>query len=378
MKTIAIFHPSSELYGADRILVNALNAMPKDIKKIVYLKFEGALINYIQKNIENVEVKKVDILPIIYRKIFSPTGIFKFANERKKFKRFFQLEHQKHQFYSAYVNTLSCSFILPLLKKLDIKNLIHVHEIIDSPKLIGKITAKMAVKYSDKIICVSSAVEKGLIKYSRRIQEKSMILHNGIEPIKTIQKPRSETLHFYLFGRIMHKKGQWLLIEALAKLDKEIIASHQFVLMGGVIKGNEHVRKSLEEQIVQLGLENNVQIKSFASNISEAMSNADICLVPSVMKDPFPTTVLEAMSAGKPVITSDHGGAKEAIESKESGILFNHKKPQELTDAIAFLIQNRNKVEEIGTKAKTRFNTLFTIQHFNQNWNEMLIQNSFI
>jgi glycosyltransferase involved in cell wall biosynthesis len=378
MKTIAIFHPSSELYGADRILVNALNAMPKDIKKIVYLKFDGPLINYIENNIENVEVKRVDILPIIYRKIFSPTGILNFANERKKFNRFFQLEHRKHQFYSAYVNTLSCSFILPLLKKLHIKNLIHVHEIIDSPKLIGKITAKMAFKYSNKIICVSNAVEQGLMRYCRNIQQKSMILHNGIKPIKIIQKPINDTLHFYLFGRIMPKKGQWLLVEALSKLDRKIIGSHQFVLMGGVVKGNEHIQQSLEEEITKLGLEKNVHIKGFAPNISEAMSKADICLVPSVMKDPFPTTVLEAMSAGKPVITSDHGGAKEAIVSKESGILFNHKKTQELTDAIAFLIQQKGKVEEIGSKAKARFNTLFTIEHFNQNWNEMLVQNSFV
>ena len=39
------------------------------------------------------------------------------------------------------------------------------------------------------------------------------------------------------------------------------------------------------------------------------------------MKDPFPTTVLEAMSAGKAVIASDTGGAKEAIDDNETGFL---------------------------------------------------------
>ena len=50
MKNLAVFHPSSELYGADRILVIALKAMP-EFRPIIYLPSNGPLVNHIKNEI---------------------------------------------------------------------------------------------------------------------------------------------------------------------------------------------------------------------------------------------------------------------------------------------------------------------------------------
>ena len=47
MNTIAVFHPSAELYGADRILVNALKALPADVNKRIYLLRGGPLVEFL-------------------------------------------------------------------------------------------------------------------------------------------------------------------------------------------------------------------------------------------------------------------------------------------------------------------------------------------
>ncbi len=379
METVAVFHPSSELYGADRILVNAMNALPQDIVKIVYLKSEGPLIEFIQNNVVNVTVKVKPDMPIIYRKIFTPTGIFKFIKDWFKFIRFLKQEHTIHQFKSAYVNTLSAVFILPILKRLKLPRFIHVHEIIDSPKMIGRITAWMSKKYANKIICVSKAVLDGMKRYVKDIETKADIIHNGILPIKNTNKSKTDKpLTFYLFGRIMPKKGQWLLVEALSLLPKETLKNSKFILMGGVLQGHEHLLDDLKEKISIGGLNDFVEIKGFAPDIADAMNEADVCLVPSVMKDPFPTTVLEAMSAGKPVIATDHGGAKEAIINGKTGYLINYNKPKVFAEKISKLITDQSLINTFGNNAKIRYERAFTIDHFNIKWCSFNLDNHFI
>lgn len=377
-KTVAVFHPSSELYGADRIMVNALNALPPAVHKKVYLKFEGPLVSYIKENVENVDVQVNPDLPIIYRKIFTVSGVFNLLVQWIRFAAFLKKENHRFKFSSAYLNTLSTSLILPLVKWNSIKSFVHVHEIIDNPKLIGWVTGFMCRYFSNQVVCVSAAVRAGMARYIPSLGEQALILHNGIDEIHTAPITKKGPLKFYLFGRLMPKKGQWYLLDSLSLIPKQLLARCQFVLMGGVLKGHEHLKVELEEKIQNLGLSQFVELREFAPDISEAMSDAHICLVPSLMKDPFPTTVLEAMSAGKPVVATNHGGAKEAITDGENGLLVGPNQPQKLAQLIKTLIQDNGLRERLGENAKDHFKSNFTRQHFNQNWMRFNSVNGFV
>lgn len=365
---IAVFHPSAELYGADRILVNALKAIPNNVNKKVYLFRSGPLACFIKSEVENVEIIIKTDMPVIYRKIFTPFGIIKLVSQLIQFLFFLRKENKINHFKSAYVNTLSCSLVLPLLAVLRIKRFVHVHEIIDKPRLIGALTAWIAQLFSNKIVCVSNAVLLGLRKYVKHIDKKGVVIHNGISPIEVNHKRKTDTINFYLFGRIKPEKGQFFLIEALAIISKEKLKNIKFVLMGGVMDGQENVLAELEGKIRSYGLENNVEIRDFAPDITDAMSDADVCLIPSLMKDPFPTTVLEAMSAAKPVITTNHGGAKEAVIDQETGFLISPNNTKELANSIINLIERKKEIPQFGAKAKLRYQQLFTINNFNEKW----------
>ena len=372
MKTLAIFHPSSELYGADRIMVAALQATPDHVKKVVYLFSQGPLVDYIYQNVTNVEVVVNLKMPVIYRAIFTPTGVFKFGYYWLKFYRFLKREHKKHQFDLAYVNTLSCSLILPQLKWLKIKRFVHVHEIIDSPKLIGKVTAKLSRKYADRVVCVSNAVLNGLKRYDASIGAKAEVLYNGIKPLELKERTEeSDVLNFYLFGRIKPEKGQWFLAETIAKLsDLELEKTH-FTIVGSPVKGQENKLEELKRELEKEGVLGYCSFVPFVDDISQEMMKADVCLVPSIMKDPFPTTVLEAMSVGKAVIATSHGGAKEALD--KTGMLI---KPHDVSGFVASLrklIKSPQEVIDLGEKAKNRFYQKFTSEVFNKNWNAFLV-----
>jgi len=137
--------------------------------------------------------------------------------------------------------------------------------------------------------------------------------------------------------------------------------SNKFVMLG--VAGTWSRRKGLEEFIklskhidnnsiiILVGL-NNKQIRSLPSNIigikrtenvkelAELYSTADVFVNPT-FEDTFPTTNLEALSCGTPVVTYKTGGSVEAV-SEDTGIIVEKGNVEQLLHAIK-TIQNRRK-----------------------------------
>lgn len=376
MNTIAVFHPSAELYGADRILVNALKALPSDVNKRIYLLREGPLVEFLRTEVSNVEVIIRPDMPVIYRAIFNLKGIIQTAFNLVGFLLFILKENSSYSFSSAYVNTSSNVLLLPLLKLAGIRSYIHIHEIIDSPKAIGWLTAFVSRWFANRVVCVSRAVLDGMKRYVPAIEKVGTVIHNGIDPIR-VDSPQSSDhrLKFYLFGRIQPRKGHWFFLESLAKVPRHLLEKCEFVLMGGIVPGQEQDLKDLQLTIIKLELTPFIKIKDFAADISEPMSQADVSLVPSLVKDSFPTTVIEAMSAGRPVITTNNGGAKEAVIDGTTGFLIDPNNTDQLADRIIRLIVNQVKLKDMGIAGKQQFEERFTSKIFANNWMDFM--NSF-
>lgn len=370
-KKIAIIHPSSELYGADRILVEALKNLDSSTEKHVYLRADGPLVNYITENVEKVEIKIIPFLPIIAKKDFGVKGIATFFFHLIKFHLFIRKEQRREAFSAFYLNTFATAFVLLNLIGIKTKRVVHVHEIIDSPKLMNWTLSKLSNQLSDLVICVSEAVRSNIVKHLKK-DHKVVVLHNGIPKINVNKLASSQdSIRFYLFGRIMPKKGQWLLIEALAKIPGALLANHKFIIVGGVLEGHEFLLEDLKKKINAAKLNDHIEMLPFCDDISPLMSDASVCLVPSVMKDPFPTTVLEAMSAGRMVIASDSGGAVEAIEDGKSGFLFAANDSDSLKERIEATLREPQITTRIGRQASLRFERFFSTSIFAQNWTKL-------
>lgn len=373
MKKIAVFHPSSELYGADRILVNALEAY-EEAQLVIYLPSNGPLIELIHERLPQAQVKIIGHMPIISRSMYRPAGLLKVWKANRQFKKFLKNEHKTEGFNMAYVNTLACVFILPFLRRLKIPAFIHVHEILENPRFVAWMTAKMAFHYAQIVISVSHAVQSNLHRLVSRRRAESCVVHNGILPIEVRQGALPRVgISFYLFGRIKPEKGQWYLVEALKQLNKEELEHAEFHIVGDVLKGREDLKLDLLEKIQLAGLNDRFVFHGFKADIAAEMAKADVCLVPSLMKDPFPTTVLEAMSAGKLVISTDTGGAKEAISNGVDGFLIDALTPCKFAELIRQIIRDPKQIEPMGESAKKTYLENFTIEKFNERWSKAMV-----
>lgn len=378
MKTIAVFHPSSELYGADRIMVATLKSFPSEKTKfIIYLREKGPLIDLIKSEILHFEIVIDRKMPIIYRALFSVKGIIQFYKNLNYWSSKIEVENYKYNFNGIYVNTLSCSFILKTLKRIKCYKFIHVHEIIDSPWIVGKVTAIMCNKYADYTICVSKAVKQQLNSYSKFSKSKIHIIHNGIKyPEKVDLAPiENGIVKFYLFGRINPNKGQEFLIDSIRNIKPEILKKSKFILVGGVTKGREFDLENLKNKINLFNLNDYIEIKGFTNDISSELKKANVCLIPSKMKDPFPTTVLEAMSYGKPIISTNHGGAAEIIKDGVNGYLVSPNNELSLSEKIKYFIENKDQILKYGHKSRDFFLENYTNHHFIERWKNFYTEN---
>lgn len=358
---ILIIHPSVELYGADKILLYILQFLEKNNDITVLVPKEGILLEEIAKISQNIKILVNSELPIVHSKI----GIKGFLSLPCKVHKFNNL-FPKNTFDLVYCNTLAT--IMLLYNQWSNKKVIHVHEIIENKLLNLGFSILLKLK-TKNVLCVSKHVKQNLY-----FSEDYYVLHNGI-PDKyqcnidaEIEKKK---LSFVLPGRYMKKKGQFFLLETLKKIDKDILKNCSFLLYGSAPPSSPKNETLLATAIKENDLENVVKLCGFSKNISDIYLQGDVLLIPSLMADPFPTTVIESMMFCKPLITTNNGGASEIV--KESfGILIQPNNIEEFKKAILFFINNKEKIKRMGYSARQEYLIKLTIETFQINFAKIM------
>lgn len=367
---ILAVHPSAELYGADRILAECLACLSDwDITLIV--PRDGPLIPYLRERFPALEIVIDPTLPVIARKFSTIPGTIRFLKNWIRFAWWLKQKNGGSPLQLLYVSTMQTFSVSVIARLLRIPCVVHVHEILERPRAVFEITTSVVALCANRVICVSSAVRRNLLRNSRAAArpEQFIVVHNGIREIA--HPPASgETVQdhgrivFSLFGRIKPEKGQWFLVEALAQLTQEELSRIEVNIVGGVVSGKEHLVGELSDKIERAGLKGLVSVLPFTQDISALLRMSDVCLIPSIMEDPFPTTVLEAMAAGKPVIATTVGGIPEMITHGTDGLLCSPRSPEELASCVRLVLNRPDMVRILGANARCRFEESFTIEQF--------------
>lgn len=370
-KTIYFFHPSSELYGADKILIYILKGFEK-YNKVVYLPQLGPLCELISQEFPDVEIRLLRRFPIIAKKNFNPLGFIKFIFSVIMFPFYTKISKAD----IIYLNTLAVAPILLFGSKKN-KKIIHVHEILKNDNKIQKTINLFAIKKADLIISVSKAVRNNLIESGSKHIEKIATINNGISFNSNLENKRYQTnkniINIALIGRIKPShKGQILLIEAINKLSEQDLCKCHFYFVGSTVIGQEYMLEQVEKKIKEYNLQLKITILPFVKEIEIIYKAMDIIVVPSVFDDPFPTTVLEGMFFSKPVIGTNVGGISEMIDNGITGYVTPRNDSVALSEKINFFVNNPTYIEEMGKKGKLRFTQLFSEESFNKRFSKLI------
>lgn len=191
---------------------------------------------------------------------------------------------------------------------------------------------RLLARRAVRVVAVSEYVRGTLVEAGYR-EEQVTVVRNGVGPRPAPSRPRRETraltgipdaaVVFALVGRIRRLKGQLVALAALERL----CAAHpgtdvRLVLVGGPLTaGDEAYAAELAAAVAASPVRARVSMLGWRSDIEDIWELADVALVPSVEPDAFPTAVLEASRAGRPVLVSSRGGGREAVTDGVTGLV---------------------------------------------------------
>ena len=146
----------------------------------------------------------------------------------------------------------------------------------------------------------------------------------------------SETV-VLLPGRITRWKGQLVFVEALAKLVQN--GGQVRAVLAGDAQGRDAYLTEVKRSIGRNGLADIVAIAGHVQDMAAAYCAADIVVSASTDPEAFGRVAAEASAMQRPVIATDHGGARETIVSGVSGLLVPPGDAAALAVALEELLQ---------------------------------------
>jgi glycosyltransferase involved in cell wall biosynthesis len=192
-------------------------------------------------------------------------------------------------------------------------------------------------------------------------------VYNGIDlerfPTPHYEIPGSAVSRIISIGRLVAFKGFDYLIDACAQLARRNLDFNCEII------GDGPLRSDLQAQIEKLGLSDRVHLLGSLSQaaVLEKLQAADIFALASVMdaqgaSDVFPTVIIEAMAAARPVVSTRLAGIPESVVHGETGLLVPTGDTTALGEALAQLIEGPELRLRYGGAGRDRIEQHFRIE----------------
>ena len=156
-------------------------------------------------------------------------------------------------------------------------------------------------------------------------------------------------------GRISEEKGLPYLIEAFVKILDQVPEARLIIAGDGTGKPN------ICRRVFDLGIEESVEFAGIVreQDLVTLYLNSDVYVLPSIY-DAAPTSLLEAMATGRPIVATSVGGVPETIENERDALLVPPKNPTALAEAILRLLDDKELGSQLGSRARDKIETYRT------------------
>jgi len=214
---------------------------------------------------------------------------------------------------------------------------------------LGHLILNLCYLFCDRIVLLYDNAKKEVFWNKKKIR----IINNGVESFNLIEHKNRSSINVLCISRLDSNKGiNWLINVFLETFgdDKDIQLA---------IAGAGPLYESLNNFIYNRGV-SNIRLLGFVEDIQSILNEADIFVLPSKFES-FPLSLLEAMSFGLPIISTDTGGIKDIVSNNKNGYLINYLNDKELRDALFSLYNDMDLRKSQGDNSLKIFNEKFTI-----------------
>ena len=205
-----------------------------------------------------------------------------------------------------------------------------------------------------RVVKVASAVDTGRYRpepAARARLEKAF----GIPP---------ESMMVGVIAQLIARKGHALLFDCVP----DVVARHPGIRV--LLFGRGPLERSLRRRIAQRSLGSRVQLMGFRDDLAELLPGLDLLVHPA-LREGLGVAVLEAMSAGVPVVASDAGGIPDIVEHERSGLLFEAGDSRQLYDTLLRILDDEALRLRLARAGRERVKSRFSVQRMSRRYVEV-------
>lgn len=212
-----------------------------------------------------------------------------------------------------------------------------------------------------RLIAISQVIAKNLLETHPVRQEQIEIIHHGIEVAQfqdpgtwrgTVRREWGISDDQYLIGtigRLQDGKGHLEFLDMAAEIRRRFPFT-RFVIVGEPTHGEEYRAQPIYDKIKSLQLQDSVLLSGFRADIPAVLAALDLFAFPS-RAEAFGLVLIEAMAAGKPVISTRCDGVLDIIRHEENGLLFDANRVQAFTQAVQRMLEQPDLRERLARQA---------------------------
>jgi glycosyltransferase involved in cell wall biosynthesis len=255
-----------------------------------------------------------------------------------------------HIHTAAYASFYRKSIFVKMSKLFGKKVILHMHaadfeaffQQSKNPEKILRI-----IKLCDVLVVLSQSWKQYFMKIGIA-ESKIAILNNIVSPpiIKEV-KSKSVRIKLLFLGEIGKRKGVYDLLDVL-HANRHYYHDKLELRIGGNLEEDK-----LKGTLLNYGLTEFVTFEGWISGEKkiECLNWADIFILPSY-NEGLPIAILESMSYGLPVISTNVGGIPEVLKTHKNGILITPGNLEEIDSSIRYFVNHKEKICEYGNCAK--------------------------
>ncbi len=167
---------------------------------------------------------------------------------------------------------------------------------------------------------------------------------------------------FLMIARLLRSKGVFDYVQA-ARLVRETHPQARFQLLGPIDANPDSVT---QKQLQEWTNEGVVEYLGETSDVRTYLSDCSVFVLPTRYREGVPRTILEAMSTGRAVITTDAPGCAETVEKGETGFVIPVGDTQALANAMTHFAKDPDLAARMGPAARVRAENLFDVNRINE------------
>lgn len=224
-----------------------------------------------------------------------------------------------------------------------VKQLYLLHGVPPNWDSIGQASVRIA----EKVAAVSDSTARG---WSEKFDFKDIVvLHNGIENEKFFPHKTNEVIDIFYVGRLIEIKGIQYLIDAVSLLKKK-----GYTNLNVVIGGKGPFEDALRERVKANNLEDCISFHGYIPDeqLVDYYRKSKVCVFPSYAREGVLTTMLEAASTGRAIVTTNSCGMVDFLKHKHNGMLSEPENSIDLADKIEELLLDENLRSQLGENAR--------------------------